>query len=355
MKITTAITSLFLLMTLFCSAQQTPTSKNTSVKHSETPNEVADSSFIILENTQEVYKGFYKDNKAFNGYFKVYEEDVFWVEYFKDGEKTTHYSKSLIKNQDEEDDYDDLDTSKDIMDIKSNFENGKIVDGEIIGSIKSGTITKKYRDGKIFEVLLEASAMHYYNILKIEITEKEIVFSHLRDNISTVRISPYNESLLMELIANNSVLVSTNSDYCDPKNPKPNSIISVYATNGRFKCVVYDKEADNPEYSDNISLLIKTFSLHTPITVTKDKSSSDILQEFIEEFLEEFLMDENENQGTPLTVAEIKTDKKGKIEEGIYWEGDVDGMGIYKIYKDGKTIKEGKNTLLDFQETWKEY
>lgn len=364
------ITSLFILITLFCSAQQLPNSKTDSIKkaskisvrsslESQVKIEVIDSTFIIPDNPQEFYQGFYKENKPFNGYFKISEREIFWVDFYKDGIKTNQYSFDIFKNiegeeqkEREEINYEYVESGKTVLDIKSTFKNGEIVDGEILGRLKHGYFAKKYNNGKIVEVKIDVFAMHYANRLTFKVTESYILFSHLKDRASMVRFSLNNGRLLVEVLANDTIIASNNLNDCNPKNPKPNSNISIFKIKDRIDCLMFKNDLDMKIYEDNLSMLQNI--ILSNYTFPSDSNDP---YEFLKQFLEKLSSEEEEEIMTEesLEIAFLDTDKNGIIKEGIYWEEATNNNGSYKIYKDGEIIKEAENNLLDFQNTLENY
>ncbi|MGO3183375.1 MAG: hypothetical protein ACTIJ9_11140 [Aequorivita sp.] len=363
------IVSISLLATLFCSAQQIPNSLNDSIQKSskisvtpvltsEVKTEIIDSTYIIPDNPQEVYRGIYKENKPYNGYFKVGDSEIFWVDFYNDGEKTNQYSFDIIKNiegeeqkEREEINYDYLESGKTVLDIKSTFKNGEIVDGEILGSIKDGYFAKKYNNGKIVEVKIDVFAMHYANRLTFKVTENKILFSHLKDRASIVRFSVNNGRLLVEVVTNDTIIASNNLNDCNPKNPKPNSNIRIFKIKDRIDCLIFKNDLDLKIYEDNLSMLQNI--ILSNYTFPSDSNDP---YDFLKQFLEKLSSEEEEiKKEDPLSIAFLDTDKNGIIKEGIYWEEATNNNGSYKIYKDGKRIKEAENNLLDFQNTLEDY
>lgn len=352
------ITSLF--MTLFCSAQQLPNIKNDSVKKAskisvtpsldfENKTEVADSTFIIPDNPQEVYRGFYKENKPYNGYFKVGDNDIFWVELYKNGEKTNQYSVDILEIIKLEEKYGYSENRRTTLNIKSTFKNEEIVNGELIETQKDAHIKRMFVDGEIIKATVDVFAMHYFNRLSLKIDDNKIFITHLKDSISRIRVSPNNRTLLVELLVDNTIIASNNLKESNSKNPKPNSLIRVFKINDRKNCLIINKNADFENYRDNLFFLQNL--IMSPAQIDSENNKIGGVLDFI---LEEIMV-EDKSQKEPLATAFISTDKNGIIEEGIYWEEAANNTGSYKIYKDGKIIKKAEVTLLDFQNTLKDY
>lgn len=333
------------LIPLLSLAQQTTYNKNKT----EIKTKVVDSSFIIASNPKKEYHGFFKENKPYNGYFKVKINDFFWVDFYKNGEKTTQYSYDILTTLNEEEkeirnQY--FGNSKKLLDITSNFKNGKIVEGEIIEKIKNGRLSKKYSNSKFIELNADVFAMHYFNRLTVKVIEDKIVSSNFRDSISKVEVSKKGNKLLIKLVAKDRVLASNNLDNCSQENPKPNSIIRIFKIKERTECLVVEKNDEIENYADNLNFL-KNLMLSYDTSVTKNKKINHVLEYYVTSIKTE---DNNNTENTQL-IAYIFTNKKGNIEEGIYWQEDKNNIGKYTIYKDNKVIETKKNSLENFKNT----
>ncbi|MBJ2175855.1 hypothetical protein JBL43_16495 [Aureibaculum sp. A20] len=351
-------TSLFLNILLapyFCLAQEKSHEHHTGTppKHEETAmdaskikTEIVDSTFVIAENPQKSYRGIYKENKPYNGYFKSKNSDASLVDFYKNGIKTIQYSYDLLKNFQDLQNNINQESDKEVLDIKTTFKNRKIVNGELKEKYKNIYISRKFTNGKLLAVDTDILSMRDIKRLHIKIANEKLIFSYITDSISKVEVTRNNNETIINLIAHDTNLASYYFSNYNLKKLKPNSILKFFQINQQTYCLAMDKEKQCLNYNDNMSI-IGNFMFYSSTFVSKN-NTIELLNQFLENLKYPFKVTQDE----PFLTGQLTTNKKGTIEKGIYWDKDINNKERYRVYKNNAVVKEEKNSIEDFQTTF---
>ncbi len=115
--------------------------------------------------------------------------DFFTVDYYEKGNQMYQYSKDIL---DQIKEMEGLETAI-TLDIKSVYENGKIIEGVEYQNIENGFLTKRIKDQKLHSFSVDIFAGHSYNRISFDI-EKDII------KINELQHKNYKDYLFFEKI-----------------------------------------------------------------------------------------------------------------------------------------------------------
>lgn len=338
--------SIFLLTSYFCIAQNT-NSKNFKASPStdiENTFEIKDSSFVIVADPREVYIGLFKDGQPYDGYFKSEDDEIFWVEFYQQGKKAKQYSFDILNLLKKMESENYIGNERLILDQTGKYRDETAFNGHFISQVGNGFLTKTYKEGKAVKIVGDMFAMHYYNRYNAELIGGNIIFSHLENPNSSLKIFSKNAKTYIEIFVNNKVVGNNHFSYDAILEMQPDFVLKAFKIDGQIIGISTSKDIDFDSHQ-SMFMLFQRFAVSSQLNSFKYKDESDILDNLLEILFEE---DTDEFHNAKM-VAFLTSDAKGAIENGIYWQEEKEDMGTYKIYKEGKVIKEGKSSLSDFQ------
>ncbi|QAA80720.1 hypothetical protein EI546_02795 [Aequorivita sp. H23M31] len=319
-------------------------SKDPSYNEMENTIEIKDSSFVIAADPKEVYTGLFKDGEPYEGYFKSEDDEIFWVELYQQGKKIQQYSFDILKLLKKMESEDFIGNERFVLDQNGEYRDEKAFNGYFISQVGNGFLTKTYKDGKTTKIVGDMFAMHYYNRYTAELRGKDIFFSYTEAPDSALRIFSKNAKTYIEILVNNKVVGDNHFSYDAILQMQPDFVLKAFKINGQIIGVSTSKDIDFDSHQ-SMFMLFQRFAVSSQLNSFKYDEPSDILDNLLEILFEE---DTDEFDDAKI-IAFLTSDEKGAIENGIIWEEENGDQGIYKIYKDGKVIKEGMSTLNDFQ------
>ena len=306
-------------------------------------------SFMIADKPAKQYEGSYKNGKPHNGYFLAGDREFKWVDYYENGTVKFQYSNNYIENLEK--------YLHPIYDIKSTYENGKIISGEAYTIIEKGFVTKKIEKGKLKTILFDLFAVHYFNRITLEKQQDVIKISNKEEPQGETRYYFKDKLLTVEVLANKKILFYNEYITFDLRNlPKNRTVYQV--KNGKVTTCSANKAIDltQEDYEQmgdlKINLKMMEGMLMSPAVV-----QSNDLDKVFEQMAAFLSQDESVyamyNEKEPMMMTHLSTDSNGKITNGINFTDSK--TPFYEIYKDGKSIKKEEKSLADFQKIAMKY
>lgn len=223
--------------------------------------------------------------------------------------------------------------------------------------IESGQTTKNYVGDKLESFVVEMYAVNYGNALTFTKVNNQILVTNAQEPSAIIKIGIKNKLLVRELLYNEKLISSIEAIDFDLNNLPENSQISSIRVDGKTSSYVGKSLNQNPEGVN----LDKTYKLFARLTIPADLNDIDSVFNSMAEFFsqEDALLriysGAYAEETQPLMIGYLKTNEKGKIENGIIFTPTDDENGHYNIYNKGKIIKTEIQVLSDFQETIMDY
>ncbi len=346
------------------------------VKSQNMDNIIDQDFFVIVEKPQKIYKGFYKYGEPYNGYFSKGNDEFPRVDYYENGEAKFQYSldvyqmvlgeetseiKGLQEQQREvmsEEDYEVYirDLYKPKLNIKSVYNNGKIIDGYEYEEVPSGIVSKKIENKKYTVLHIDIFAMHYYQ--RTFIIQKGDSIT-----IGSPTLAAAGEKLEIQLFKENKswkASYNINKKEIGAKYFMKGNVENLPANSTMF---IYDQNDGTygygtsgfQEYSTKLDLIdIQKIYFEKP-EIFINKSMQSFFDEFIETIINEMHKEDKQRPEDPeIFRGYFLTGDKGKITEGIRFF-EKEGNTYYIEYKDSSEVKNAKVDLSDFQKIFKEF
>lgn len=346
------------------------------VKSQNMDNVIDQDSFVIVEKPQKIYKGFYKYGKPYNGYFSKGNDEFPRVDYYENGEAKFQYSldvyqmalgaeTSEIEGLQEqhgevmsEEDYEVYirDLYKPKLNIKSVYNNGKIIDGYEYEEVPSGIFSKKIENKKYTVLHIDIFAMHYYQRTFIIQKGDSII-------IGSPTLAAAGEKLEIQLFRENKswkASYNINEKEIGAKYFMKGNVDDLPANSTMF---IYDQSDGTygygtsgfQEYSTKLDLVdIQKIYFEKP-EIFINKNMQSFFDEFIETIINEMHKEDKQRPEDPeIFRGYILTGDNGKIIEGIRFF-EKPGNTYYIEYKDSSEVKNAKVDLSGFQKVFKEF
>ncbi|WP_160114193.1 hypothetical protein [Aquimarina sp. AU119] len=335
---------------------------------------VENRSFLITEKPQKVYKSYYKDGQPYQGYFSkgniefprvdYYENGVIKFQYSLDvyqmalGADTFDESQEVEEYQMNEEEYDEYlkNKYKPRLNIKSVYENGKIIDGYEYEEVSSTIFSKKIENKKITELHIDVFAMHYYQRTSMILKGDTII-------IGSPTLAVEGNKFQVNLLKKDNyweIQYHMNDEYIGSK------YFVIGETNHlpkRSIFFMYDKNNSTYGYGtsgfqDNLN----SFDLINITNVFFDKPEVFELDEmdvFFRDLIDAIIAETKRGDETYPKEPEkyrgyLETGDHGDIVAGIrFFEKEIDSY--YEEYKEGDKVKKEKIDLINFQKVFKNY
>ncbi len=225
--------------------------------------------------------------------------------------------------------------------------------------IESGEVYKKYKGNKLDSLVVSVMAENYGNHLVFTKTDTEIVARSINDENSLLKFGLKNGKQFKTFIYKKHPILSIETIDFDRSNlPKNAFVTGSYDKNVFFyNLLVMDHEKlgnDNPD---------KIFKLFHRLNIDPTLNSLDSIFDYIAKFFsqEDALLKiykgSYAEKFEPQATAWLKTDSQGKIDRGIIWKSDTKSpdSGKYEVYKSGKMINSGTESLEKFKKTFETF
>lgn len=307
-----------------------------------------DSSFIIATQPASVYKGTYKNDKPFHGFFKKVLPglNLYLVDEYENGEVRYQYSKSGLEEHSGE--------GRKTLDIRSVYKDGKITDGPEYVLLEGGLTIKDWKEGKLDHFTVDLFAMHYYNRISLEKTGDTILIRNLEDTVSNIKIYVKDQHLVAEMSASGKPVFYT-QQLDNIKGVLPaESRITGFKKDG----IVYYNASKNIELTEeplhDHKINTKLFmSLLLPKTTDLNVVFQHLGDLFSKEEALLVIYKSGASKEKPEILSFLQTDAQGKIDSGITWTADA--RPYYEIYNKGKVSKKEFISLAAFQAVFMKY
>ncbi len=337
---------------------------------------IEDDSFLIVEKPQKVYKAFYKDGKPYSGYFSKGNDEFPRVDYYENGEARFQYSLDVYQmalgaenagidgfqekegEAMNEEDYNEYvkNKYKPKLNIKSVYQNGKIIDGYEYEEFDSGIISRKIEKQKTTAFHIDAFAMHYYQRTSLVLVSDTLI-------IGSPTIAAAGENIEIRLFKKNQAWV-TNYHIGEEK------IGSNYYIKGEIEslpanCTLFIYDQNNATYNFGRGGFKKYSSKLDLIDIQKiyfdnpEIFSNKNMQSFFDAFIEALTVEIQQKDKQRLQEPEvfrgyIITGENNEILKGIRFFEKEEGS-YYEEYKDSGKIQKEDIDLSSFQKVFKEY
>jgi len=290
--------------------------------------------FSIADDPQETYKGIFKNGEPFTGYFigEDYIDNYPTILFYENGSLKYKYYVDILEFL--------KDGNEPIYSKKSTYKDGKKIDGfdyEPLG--KYGLLGTNMENGKVNALELNLFAMHYFNQYVLELKEGILRINELQNGIS-LKASPVNNALLVELFDANNKLITSNK-MNKVAEGTPNS-----QTNFKYENNKLVKESQSltsiAEFEEKNGSKIETllFMIYSYLSANESQKLEDTFKK-----LEESLKNLDSNNLSSLfdrqdamndtNLAFLTYDDKGKPYIGVQITEDKAGFKLV-FYMEGK-------------------
>lgn len=225
--------------------------------------------------------------------------------------------------------------------------------------IESGEVYKKYKGDKLDSLVVSMYAMNYGIYLVFTKTDKEIIGKSIDDKNALLKFGVKNGKQFRTFFYKNQQIISVETiDFAIDNLPKNARITGGYFANSFFYNVVvsnYEKLGeDNPD---------KSLKLFHRLNIDPKLNSLDSIFDNIAQFFSQedalfrIYKGSYAEEVQPKVTTWVKTDSQGRITDGIIWKSESKDLktGKYDIYKLGKIIKTGSESLENFQKTFEKF
>ncbi|QDP84153.1 hypothetical protein FNJ88_00745 [Chryseobacterium sp. SNU WT5] len=226
--------------------------------------------------------------------------------------------------------------------------------------IESGITYKKYKEGKLDQIILRMMAENYGNTLFFSKSKDAILITNAADENSLIKIELKNGKQVRTFFYKKAPIITIEGIDFDLVNLPKDAVISTIFSNNLISSnkVSSNYEAlgdDNPD---------KTLKLFSRLEIKSDLNELDSVFDQIGDFFSQedallkIFYGRYAEKFQPKILGSIETDHFGKIKEGIIWDfksGKISGKNKYETYSKGKVVQSGLVNLDDFQEVFMKY
>ena len=273
--------------------------------------------FTIKEKPQKGYKGTFKNEKPFEGYFinVTILNEIQLVDYYEKGELKYQYSFDFMNQLDNYDFYE--------YNIKTTFKNGKIIDGiEYSQNDRNSLIVTGYKDGKPNVLDINIFAMHYFNRISFSLNNNTLTIKDFEKNTS-IKIEQNTKQLLVSIYDKNGELIANNQQK-EIKEAAPNSITFYFLENNKLKKEIKHMSEFEVLYDRLDNGVNPLFGLiYNAISIQPNSSVQAIFDQFLKSFKSEGLkgLEDLENLSYSFSdnytlISSLRYDENGKPEIG---------------------------------------
>lgn len=223
--------------------------------------------------------------------------------------------------------------------------------------IESGSLSKKYIDGKLESFTVEMYAVNYGGVLAFSKENDTISINSGEKSNTVLKIYFKNKMRIYELLYKNKRVLCLESVNFDLDNlPKSTTIYRTLINN---KIESYSSMSDFKNLDEDFDeSLMKIFNglIYSTDLVNIDSVFNSIADFFSnEDALYRIYVSSYAEKLMPPITGYLKTNERGKIESGIIWTEKESGNGKYEIYNKEKIVESKIQSLLNFKETLQDY
>lgn len=307
------------------------------------------SNFLIKEKPQSSYKGYYKNEQPYEGYFinKIILNEIPLVDFHEKGELKYQYSFDFLKQLDNYRFYE--------YDQKSVYKNGKIIDGfSFLGNEEGYLIRIGYKNEKANYLEMNLFAMHAFNRFTFDYDGKEIWVKDFEKNTS-IKLTEKNNGIFVEIFDKNGKLIINNQQK-EVQEGSPNSTTIYKIENNILKSENISSESLNPlteKIYKEINPLIML--IYSAVAYNRTMKIDDLFNQFTKFFvsndIQKLFAQESFIEGPNKTLSSLSYNQNGKPNWGIKIT-ETNKVFLVEFYEDGKiTFTKKVNSIDEVQET----
>ena len=307
------------------------------------------SNFLIKEKPQSSYKGYYKNEQPYEGYFinKIILNEIPLVDFHEKGELKYQYSFDFLKQLDNYRFYE--------YDQKSVYKNGKIIDGfSFLGNEEGYLIRIGYKNEKANYLEMNLFAMHAFNRFTFDYDGKEIWVKDFEKNTS-IKLTEKNNGIFVEIFDKNGKLIINNQQK-EVQEGSPNSTTIYKIENNILKSENISSESLNPlieKIYKEINPLIML--IYSAVAYNRTMKIDDLFNQFTKFFvsndIQKLFAQESFIEGPNKTLSSLNYNQNGKPNWGIKIT-ETNKVFLVEFYEDGKiTFTKKVNSIDEVQET----
>ncbi len=307
------------------------------------------SNFLIKEKPQSSYKGYYKNEQPYEGYFinKIILNEIPLVDFYEKGKLKYQYSFDFLKQLDNYQFYE--------YDQKSVYKNGKIVDGfDFIDNDEGFLLRIGYKNEKANYLEMNLFAMHAFNRFTFDYSGKEIIVKDFEKQTS-IKLTEKNNGIFAEVFDENGKLI-VNNQQKEVQKSSPNSTTIFKIENNQLKEENISPESLNPlieKVYKGINPLIVL--IYSAVAYNRTMKTDDLFNQFAEIFksnnIQKLFSQESFIEGPNKVLSSLSYNKNGNPDWGIKIS-ETEKKYLVEFYEEGKiTFTKKVNSLDQVQET----
>ncbi|WP_177761480.1 hypothetical protein [Flavobacterium sp. I3-2] len=235
--------------------------------------------FQIPTDIQEIYKGIFKDQKPYDGYFIGQNqdiEDLIVVDFYEKGNLKYKYSSDIFESENN--------FERTILSNKAIYKDHKITDGfEYTNKHDNTILGLGFKNGKINKIELNLFAMHYFNQFTFELNENKFLFNELKNDI-TIKSAKVNEVLITQIIDSEGKLLTNSGDFIVEEGA-PNAVTLYSIKDNTLQSIFIDGNHIaklNQNTEENIDRL--TLIIYSNLMMNDDIKLQDFFDALVYEF-----------------------------------------------------------------------
>ena len=308
------------------------------------------SNFLIKEKPQSSYKGYYKNEQPYDGYFinKIILNEIPLVDFYENGELKYQYSFDFLKQLDNYQFYE--------YDQKSVYKNGKIVDGfEFIDNEDNATLSRiGYKNEKANYLELNLFAMHAFNRFTFDYNEKELVMKDFEKQTS-IKLTEKGNGIFTEVFDENGKLIINNLQK-EVQKGSPNSNTIYKVENNQLKEEYVSLKDVNPLYE----LIYKEINpiiaiIYSSVAYNRTIKLDELFNQFVEIFksknIQKLYGQESFIKGPNKVLSSLNYNKNGNPDWGVKIT-ETGKKYLVEYYREEKvTFTKKVNSIDEVQKT----
>ena len=270
--------------------------------------------FTIKEQPKASYTGYFKNQKPFNGFFKLDTliDDISLVDYYENGVLIYKYSFDFIEQLENYEHY--------LYTVKTTFKEGKPLSGPLYKSVgRERLLQIDYTDGKVNHFDVNLFGMHFFARISFQLDHEILSISGANSPIS-IKAYPTKQGIVADLYKEEQIFRKGQDDI-QVKEGSPNSITFYYIKDTQIKTFATSIVPFIDEDIDHSDLIMKLYPMF-PINTTTDMRTllNNLLDRFETEDLE-YTFESGIGGNFPFKMEDILStvefDQNGVISYGI--------------------------------------
>jgi len=300
-------------------------------------SKIVDHSFAIAGNFQTSYEGIYKNDKPFSGYFATDFREFNYVDYYENGVKKYQYSNNYLENLDK--------YQHPNYDIKSTYQDGKIIDGVEYIKLERQFISKYWKNGVLQSFDFDVFAMHYFNRFHFELKNNTIEITELnKKQTGKIIQEKVNTTYTSKLIVDDKLKMSSSSIAIGTVVPEAAGSIYYSQSKNSIQAKILSYEVlQDEEYRPESEIFTKVFVSNVDSNKTIGENFNTMAANFSSGKDLDSLFENGEKSDD---LAALRFNEAKKPEIGILILKSKDELFDLKSFLNGKVLEEKKNVDL---------